>query len=75
MKNAATNRKILCACLGVTEARVAAVVRAGRACTMSEVMACTQAGTGCMACHKSIQAVVDRHACSTSSALAQRATG
>jgi bacterioferritin-associated ferredoxin len=75
MKNAATNRKVLCACLGVTEARVAAVVQAGRACTMSEVMACTEAGTGCMACHKSIQAVVERHACPTSSPIAQRATG
>ena len=75
MKNAATNRRILCACLGVTEARVAAVVQAGRACTMSEVMACTEAGTGCMACHRSIQAVVERHACSTPPTLAQRATG
>jgi len=74
MKNAATNRKILCACLGVTEATVAAVVKAGRACTVNEVMACTEAGMGCTACHKAIQAVVERYSC-TAAPLTPRATG
>ncbi|HZE98390.1 MAG TPA: (2Fe-2S)-binding protein [Planctomycetota bacterium] len=53
--------KVLCECLGVTEIRVAAAVRSGRACSVNEVMACTGAGTGCTACHKAIQAVVEQH--------------
>jgi bacterioferritin-associated ferredoxin len=73
MKNVATNRKILCECLGVTEAHVAAVVKSGRACTADEVMACTEAGMGCTACHKAIQAVVERHSCAAPQS--QRATG
>ena len=73
MKNAATSRKVLCECLGVTEGRVAAVVKSGRACTVNEVMACTEAGTGCTACHKAIQAVVERHSCAAQQP--QRATG
>jgi len=74
MKHAATNRKVLCACLGVTEATVAAVVKAGRACTLDEVMACTEAGMGCTACHPAIQVVVERHSCAAAP-LSQRATG
>lgn len=61
MKNAATNRRILCECLKVSEARVAACVRSGRACSVNEVMACTGAGTGCTACHRDIQAVVEKN--------------
>lgn len=73
MRNAATNRKILCECLGVTEAHVAAVVKSGRACTVSEVMACTEAGMGCTACQKAIQGVVERYSCAAPQP--QRATG
>ena len=73
MKNAATNRKVLCACLGVTEGTVAAVVKAGRACSVNEVMACTEAGTGCTACLQAIRALVERHSCSTAP-LTQRAS-
>ena len=69
------NRKILCACLGVTESRVAACVRSGRACSVSEVMACTEAGTGCTACHKDIEVVVERNTSAAAAPLAQRATG
>jgi bacterioferritin-associated ferredoxin len=75
MKNAGTRRRVLCACLGVTEGRVAAVVKSGRACTVNEVMACTEAGTGCTACHRAIQEVVERHSCPATAPLAQRATG
>jgi len=75
MKNAASSRKVLCACLGVTEGQVVACVKAGRACTMNEVMACTEAGMGCTACHQAIQAVVEKHSPSTAPAtLVQRAS-
>ena len=74
MKNAASSRRILCACLGVTEGQVVACVKAGSACTMNEVMACTEAGMGCTACHKAIQAVVDKHSPAPATAsLVQRA--
>lgn len=74
MKTCSKNKKILCECLGVTEARVAAVVKAGRACTVNEVMACTEAGTGCTACHQAIQDVVERHAPAADPTLSPRAS-
>ena len=73
MKNAATSRKVLCECLGVTEGRIAACVRSGKACSVNEVMACTEAGTGCTACHKAIQAVVEKNSRPVPALLAQRA--
>lgn len=74
MKNAADNRKVLCECLGVTRGRIAACVRSGRACTVNEVMACTGAGTGCTACHKDIQAVVEQNSRPAPSPLTQKAS-
>jgi hypothetical protein len=38
-------------------------------------MACTEAGTGCTACHKDIEAVVERNTSAATAPLAQRATG
>ena len=73
MKNQ-TDRKVLCECLGVTERTVAACVKSGRACSVNEVMACTEAGTGCTACHKAIQRVVEQHSPAAASTLAQKAS-
>jgi bacterioferritin-associated ferredoxin len=49
---------LLCRCAGVSEERVHAVVARGLATTVVEVMATTDAGTGCRACHCRIQRVL-----------------
>jgi NAD(P)H-nitrite reductase large subunit len=38
-------------------------------------MACTEAGTGCTACHKDIEAVLERNTSAAAAPLTQRATG
>lgn len=49
---------VLCRCAGVSEERVRVAVESGAAATVDEVMAKTDAGTGCRACHCRIQRVI-----------------
>jgi len=42
--------KVVCECLKVTEGKVVEAIRSGRACTLRQIAACTEAGSGCNAC-------------------------
>ena len=54
--------RIVCACLKVSERRVAACVRTGKACSVRQIGACTGAGTGCTACHPALEAILEKEA-------------
>lgn len=49
---------ILCHCLQVRESEVRDAVAAGRVCCLRDVVEQTEAGSGCTACHRAIQAVL-----------------
>jgi bacterioferritin-associated ferredoxin len=51
----------VCLCLGVTDRDVRRAVEDG-ACTASEVIACTGAGTRCGTCRSTVGAIVAAHA-------------
>lgn len=53
----ATDR-IVCHCLGITESAVRNAVDAGGSQCVRDVMAQTEAGTGCTACHGRIKALL-----------------
>jgi bacterioferritin-associated ferredoxin len=52
--------KVVCECLGVTEAQLTALLRSGRASTPAELGECTDAGNGCTACHPALRALCER---------------
>lgn len=54
--------KIVCDCLGVTEAEIIAAVHEHELCTVKQVSACTDAGSGCTACHPVIREYLARDA-------------
>lgn len=54
--------KVVCECLGVTEAQLTALLSSGRASTPEELGDCTDAGNGCTACHPAIRALCERQA-------------
>lgn len=54
--------KIICGCLGVTEAEIVAAVDEHDLCSVKQVGACTGAGTGCTACHPVIHDYLVRQA-------------
>lgn len=54
--------KIVCECLGVTEAEVVSAIRERGLTTVRQVTACTDAGGGCNACHPAIRAYLAREA-------------
>lgn len=64
--------KVVCECLGVTEGEVVAAIRAEGLTTVKGVIACTDAGGGCTACHPAIRALLERRA---KEAAAQAAAG
>jgi NAD(P)H-nitrite reductase large subunit len=47
--------KVVCECLGVTEARIVSVIRDEGLTTLKQVRSCTEAGDGCTACHPAIR--------------------
>jgi NAD(P)H-nitrite reductase large subunit len=52
--------KIVCECLGVTEAAVVSAIRAEGLATIKQVTACTEAGGGCTVCHPAIREYLAR---------------
>lgn len=46
--------KIVCECLGTTEAEIISAITAQHLSSVRQVTACTQAGDGCTACHPAI---------------------
>lgn len=62
--------KVVCECLKVTEGKVVEAIRSGRACTLREIAACTEAGSGCNACHGDLRRLLQRE---TESQLPARA--
>jgi bacterioferritin-associated ferredoxin len=53
-----TSDKIICPCLGVTEAEVRGAVSTGLVQSLERVMECTGAGTGCTACRRRVAALL-----------------
>lgn len=56
------NAKVVCDCLGVTEAKLVVAIRTGGLCTVKQVTACTDAGGGCTVCHPVIREYLEREA-------------
>lgn len=54
--------RIVCECLKVTEGQVVESIRAGRACSLRQIAACTEAGTGCNSCHGELRRLLQREA-------------
>ena len=54
--------KIVCECLGVTEAEVVSAIDREKLATVKQVSACTDAGSGCTACHPAIREYLQRAA-------------
>lgn len=52
----------MCECLNVTEGQVVEAIRSGRACSLRQIAACTQAGSGCNACHGDLRRLLQREA-------------
>ena len=52
--------RVVCECLKVTEGQVVDALRAGHACTLREIAACTLAGSGCNACHPELRRLIQR---------------
>ena len=52
--------KVVCECLRVTEGKVVEAIRSGRACTLRQIAACTEAGSGCNACHGDLRRLLQR---------------
>ena len=50
--------RLVCRCLGVSSARIAAVVRTGGATDIAAVGRATGAGTGCTTCHAELEEIV-----------------
>jgi len=54
----ANEGKIICKCFGVTDKKIARVVRENRLTTVSEVTNYTKAGGGCKGCHPEIKDII-----------------
>ncbi|MBL7171061.1 MAG: Fe-S cluster assembly protein NifU [Candidatus Omnitrophica bacterium] len=54
----ANEGKIICKCFGVTDKKIARVVRENRLTTVSEVTNYTKAGGGCKSCHPEIKDII-----------------
>jgi NAD(P)H-nitrite reductase large subunit len=52
--------RVVCECLKVTEGQVVDAIRSGRACSLREIAACTEAGAGCNACHVDLRRLLQR---------------
>jgi NAD(P)H-nitrite reductase large subunit len=52
--------RVVCECLKVTEGQVVDALRAGRACSLREIAACTEAGSGCNSCHSELRRLLQR---------------
>lgn len=52
--------KVVCECLGVTEAEIVSAIRAEGLETVKQVAACTDAGGGCTSCHPAIREYLAR---------------
>lgn len=50
--------RIICHCLRVTESEIRSAVEVGDASSVKRVMDCTQAGSGCTACHLAIRRIL-----------------
>jgi len=55
----ASEGKIICKCFGVTDKKIARVVRENRLRTIEEVTNYTKAGGGCKSCHPDIKAIIE----------------
>lgn len=53
--------QMICYCLGLRESQVAAAIEAHGCDHLKAVMNCSGAGTGCTACHRRIQGVLNKH--------------
>lgn len=51
--------QMICYCLGIRESQVVSAIESHEADHLKAVMNCSGAGTGCTACHKRIQAVLN----------------
>jgi NAD(P)H-nitrite reductase large subunit len=54
--------RVVCDCLGITEAELVGAIRAEGLRTVKQVAACTDAGGGCTACHPAIREYLAREA-------------
>ena len=54
--------RIVCECLKVSERKICAAVRDGKACSIRQISACTGAGSGCTACHPALEELLEREA-------------
>ena len=54
--------KVVCRCLGVTEAEIVTALTTLPISTLKELRACTGAGDGCTACHKQLRAYLEPYA-------------
>jgi NAD(P)H-nitrite reductase large subunit len=54
--------RIVCECLNVSERQICAAIRGGKACSLRQIAACTEAGSGCTACHPALEALLEREA-------------
>ena len=52
--------RVVCECLKVTEGQVVDAIRSGRACSLREIAACTEAGAGCNSCHADLRRLLQR---------------
>jgi bacterioferritin-associated ferredoxin len=54
--------KMVCYCFGLRESDVRSTMYSSGCAHLKEIMDCSGAGTGCTACHRRIQAVLNSHA-------------
>lgn len=59
VKAPADEGRIICKCFGVTDKKIARVVRENKLRTVEEVTNYTKAGGGCKKCHPEIQAIIE----------------
>jgi bacterioferritin-associated ferredoxin len=48
--------------LKVSERTICAAIRDGKACSVRQIEACTEAGGGCTACHPALEKLLEREA-------------
>jgi bacterioferritin-associated ferredoxin len=67
--DAVSSDRIICRCLRVTESGLVEALSTEEICDLKDVRRCTGAGSGCMACHRTIKEYLERrlYLCSSSS--------
>jgi NAD(P)H-nitrite reductase large subunit len=66
------NDKMVCYCYGLRESDIQQTVQLHGCQELKAVMSCSGAGTGCTACHRRIQAVMNKQASETYSSASQQ---